>query len=156
MIATVHAPSKSNASVVKRLLKKRFSGLSKRQSKQMLELWTLLHNSSNDERGEIEDTILEILCPEEFLAGVGDFEDGIAQEAFDKRDAYRKQVGEEIRKRRQQLHMTQEQLAAKAGIPQSHVSRLERGKHTPSELTMQRIARALKIKPSQLDPAFDE
>jgi transcriptional regulator with XRE-family HTH domain len=36
--------------------------------------------------------------------------------------------------------------------PQSHVSRLERGKHVPSHATIDRIAKALRIHPSKLDP----
>jgi predicted transcriptional regulator len=52
--------------------------------------------------------------------------------------------------------MTQEELATKAGIPQSHVCRLETGKHAPTYVTIQKVAKALRVKRSQLDPGFDD
>jgi DNA-binding XRE family transcriptional regulator len=51
--------------------------------------------------------------------------------------------------------LTQHQLADKSGLPQSHISRLERGKHSPSRVTLERIAAALEIPVSQLDPSAD-
>ena len=70
-------------------------------------------------------------------------------------DAYRKKVGETIRDLRQAQGMTQEQLAEAAGLPQSHISRLECGKHTATHVTIQRIAEALRTEPGRLDPGFD-
>ena len=52
--------------------------------------------------------------------------------------------------------MTQGELADKAGIPQSHVSRLETGKHVPTHLTIEKLAEALETTPSQIAPGFDE
>jgi ribosome-binding protein aMBF1 (putative translation factor) len=61
-----------------------------------------------------------------------------------------------IRDERVKAELTQAQLADKAGLTQSHVSRLENGEHSPSAVTIQKIAAALGIKPSQLDPSADE
>lgn len=36
--------------------------------------------------------------------------------------------------------LTQEQLAEKSGLPRSHISRLENGKHSPSRSTLEKIA----------------
>ena len=109
------------------------------------------------ERDEIKRTILEILFPDilvlESHAEPVKLDEG--GEARARLTEYRKKVGRSIRGQRQALHMTQQELAKRAGIPQSHVSRLERGMHAPTYLTTERIARALKTKPSQLDPGFD-
>ena len=48
--------------------------------------------------------------------------------------------------------LTQVELAEKSGIPQSHISRLESNKHSPSRATLKRIAKALKVDLSELDP----
>jgi transcriptional regulator with XRE-family HTH domain len=43
------------------------------------------------------------------------------------------------------------QLARRSGLRQSHISRLERGRHSPSCVTLEKIAQALGIPVSQLD-----
>ena len=45
--------------------------------------------------------------------------------------------------RRQALHMTQQQLAAKSGIRQSEISRIESGHGNPTLKTIGALARAL-------------
>jgi len=62
-------------------------------------------------------------------------------------------VGGRIAYYRKESGLTQEQLSEKAGLPQSHISRLESGVHSPSFLTIEKIAKALEIKPSDLDPS---
>jgi transcriptional regulator with XRE-family HTH domain len=46
--------------------------------------------------------------------------------------------------------MTQEVLAKKAGLTQVHIARLESGKHDPTLGTLQRLAKALKVKVGKL------
>jgi len=62
-------------------------------------------------------------------------------------------VGRRIRQFRTGARLTQEALAEKAGLPQSHISKLETGKHSPSSLTLHKIAAALGIEAGQLDPS---
>jgi ribosome-binding protein aMBF1 (putative translation factor) len=52
-------------------------------------------------------------------------------------------MGERIAARREQLHLTQGQVAARAGIRQSDVSRIECGKANPTQATLEKIADAL-------------
>jgi transcriptional regulator with XRE-family HTH domain len=52
-------------------------------------------------------------------------------------------VGERIAARREQLHLTQEQVAQRAGIRQSEISRIERGKANPTQSTLEKVAAAL-------------
>ena len=69
---------------------------------------------------------------------------------------HRTYVGNQIRKHRQRLNMSQDELARKAGIPQSHVCRLETGKHAPTYVTIKKLAQALGVQPSDLDLGFDD
>jgi ribosome-binding protein aMBF1 (putative translation factor) len=86
---------------------------------------------------------------------VVDLEEGVSKETKEKVDAYRRHVGAAIRQRRGELRMTQEELAAKSGIPQSHISKLEDGKHSPTAKTIDRLAKALDTEPSKLDVLYD-
>ena len=62
-------------------------------------------------------------------------------------------VGGKIREYRKAAGMNQKELAKKSGIPQSHISRLENAKHSPSNITLQKIAKAIGIEVSLLDPS---
>jgi predicted transcriptional regulator len=53
------------------------------------------------------------------------------------------------------MNLTQEQLASMTGLPQSHICRLEVGKHVPTRSTIQRIAEALKIDAGKLDVLYE-
>ena len=64
-------------------------------------------------------------------------------------------VGGRIRCFREQAGLTQQALAEKAGLRQSHICRLEKGHHSPSALTLEKIADALKIAVSELDPSAE-
>lgn len=56
-----------------------------------------------------------------------------------------KVVGANIRKRRRELDMTQEELAAKAGIERSYLSNIEAGKKNFSLGVLDSIAGVLKV-----------
>lgn len=60
-------------------------------------------------------------------------------------------VGALIRRFRGERQMTQQHLANLAGIHVQTVSDIERGKHHPSEETMDSLAAALGVAPSHLD-----
>jgi DNA-binding XRE family transcriptional regulator len=62
-------------------------------------------------------------------------------------------VGNRIREHREAAGMTQVELAEKSGLPQSHISRLEGRKHSPSRATLEKIAKALGVVVSDLDPS---
>lgn len=64
-------------------------------------------------------------------------------------------VGDRIKKARENAELTQTELSMRAGLPQSHISRLENGQHSPSHITLEKIAKALDISVSQLDPTVD-
>jgi DNA-binding XRE family transcriptional regulator len=62
-------------------------------------------------------------------------------------------VSDKIRTCRKAAGLTQEELAEKSGLPQSHISRLENGQHSPSRATLEKIAAALGVEVSQFDPS---
>jgi len=62
-------------------------------------------------------------------------------------------IGRRIKEQRVKAEKTQEELAKLSGLPQSHISRLERGQHSPSFMTVEKIAKALDIAHSELDPS---
>jgi len=64
-------------------------------------------------------------------------------------------VGRKIRAHREAAGLTQVQLAGKAGIPQSHLSRLENAEHSATNFTLQKLATALGIRVGDLDPCAD-
>lgn len=87
--------------------------------------------------------------------GMGDFEDllrQIDQEAEAEGEAGREHIKalrdrfdlvEQIIDRRRELHLTQQQVAAAAGLHQSVVSRIEQGVANPTVRTLEALARAL-------------
>jgi transcriptional regulator with XRE-family HTH domain len=64
--------------------------------------------------------------------------------------------GERLRELRSKRDITQVKLAEVTGIPQNHISSIERGMKLPNLLTMIRLASALNCKLSALVSAFDK
>jgi DNA-binding transcriptional regulator YiaG len=65
-------------------------------------------------------------------------------------------VSKRIHSLRKKAGLTQMQLAERCGLPQSHISRLERGEHSPSNKSIRAIATALGVHPKELDPSVSE
>lgn len=61
-------------------------------------------------------------------------------------------IGAKVRKARQAASMTQVQLAGASGTDVAIVSRLERGCHSPTLWTLNRIARGLGVPVGRLLP----
>ena len=63
-----------------------------------------------------------------------------------------KGFGAHVRQLRLARHLSQEQLAAGAGIHRTYLSGVERGARNPSLNNILRLARALSLHPSDLFP----
>lgn len=56
-----------------------------------------------------------------------------------------------LRELRKNLYLSQEDLAGRSGMTASTINRLENGKHTPRLGTIRKLAKALKVKPKDID-----
>ncbi len=59
-------------------------------------------------------------------------------------------LGTNLREARRRLGLTQEQVAERSGVHSTEVSRIEGGKRDPKVSTLERLARAVEVKPGQL------
>ncbi|GAB4369107.1 MAG: hypothetical protein Kow009_05750 [Spirochaetales bacterium] len=59
-------------------------------------------------------------------------------------------VGNNIKRARLRLHLSQSQLAERSGLSASFIGEIEGGKKFPSAENLERIAKALGLKPYQL------
>ena len=62
------------------------------------------------------------------------------------------ELGKNIKKSRKKAGLTQAQAAGKAGIHTNYFARVERGEENPSYEILEKIAKALKIKSSEILP----
>jgi len=65
-------------------------------------------------------------------------------------------LGERIRDLRKKRGLTQIDLAERTGLPQSHVSEVERGMSLPNVVTLLRLAIALDCKVTDLVSVFNK
>jgi len=63
-----------------------------------------------------------------------------------------KKFGQRIQKIRKGLKISQEELAARVGIHRNHMGRIERGETNPPIPLIEKIAKELKVKASELLP----
>ena len=134
---------------------KRLLEISPNETQLLKQLAVDFMSAPETERGEIMETILEIMLPDDRVGGIGDaphFDAGIVERV----KATREYIGGQIKSFRESAGLTQVALARKARIPQSHVSRLERGRLSPTRKTIKTLAKALRVKPQQLDPGYTE
>jgi DNA-binding XRE family transcriptional regulator len=137
-----------------------FKQLPQKKRERVLKLIELLNSAEcQDECLGVVKAIAEIIAKASGLVAPGgrpvDLSLGVSKNAKDTVAAYHGEIGKAIRKRREELKMTQEGLARKSGLPQSHISRLEAGKHAPTRQTIETVAEALKIEPGKLDLLYD-
>lgn len=63
-----------------------------------------------------------------------------------------KQLGKNIKKLRKKIGLTQAQVAKKADIHVNFFARIERGEENPTYETLEKLAKALKVKSSEFLP----
>jgi len=61
-----------------------------------------------------------------------------------------KTIGENVRSYRKKLGISQEELGDMAGLDRTYVGGVERGERNISVLNIEKLAKALKIKPEKL------
>ena len=63
---------------------------------------------------------------------------------------HRRLLGEAVRAKRKKRHLSQERLAEKADLSTVFISRVERGKESPSVDSLVKIAKALGVRVREL------
>jgi transcriptional regulator with XRE-family HTH domain len=61
-------------------------------------------------------------------------------------------IGRKLRELRDQRHLTQQDMAAKAGVPRTYISRIENARLLPGPVMLRRIADALQVEILDLLP----
>ncbi len=61
-----------------------------------------------------------------------------------------KPLGIRVQKLRKQSNLTQKELAEKIGVSRAYMGYIEQGRNAPSLEVLEKLARALKVKPSEL------
>jgi transcriptional regulator with XRE-family HTH domain len=59
-------------------------------------------------------------------------------------------LGKNLRRARDRLGLTQEEVAGRSGVHATEVSRIEAGKRDPRVTTVERLAKAVGVSPSDL------
>lgn len=59
-------------------------------------------------------------------------------------------LGTNLREARERLGLTQEEVAHRSGVHATEVSRIEAGKRDPKVSTLERLAKAVEMKPGRL------
>lgn len=67
----------------------------------------------------------------------------------------KRKFGQAVQELRQRLDVSQEELAARAGIHRTYLGDIERGNRNPALINICRIAEALGVQPSRLFMAMD-
>lgn len=61
-------------------------------------------------------------------------------------------IGKNIRTKRQERNMTQDELSHKCGFYRTYINMIETSRRTPSSYTLYKIAKALKVEVDELYP----
>ena len=62
----------------------------------------------------------------------------------------RKRVGQNLKRLRQDLGLSQEELAFESGLHRTYISGVERGVRNPTVLVLEQVAKALKVPAAKL------
>ena len=85
-----------------------------------------------------------------FILGVIEVTTYTAKMVMSKHSELHRLFCDNVRQRRSELKLTQEQVAESLGMSQPGYAQIEHGKTVPSLAILERVARALRIKPTDL------
>jgi DNA-binding XRE family transcriptional regulator len=135
------------------VLSKRIGSLPKADQDDLVELVFVLNEATDEEERRCTRlAMVEILSKGKIVAKPMSL---ATTETPRGTDGWAKFVGGKIKEFRTKCDMTQNELAEKAGLPQSHISRLENAEHNATHITLVKIAKALGVEVRDLDPCID-
>jgi len=130
----------------------RIGSLPKPDRECLFELLQAWPNADGEERHDIRRAMEEILAQVPIKSRRMDM---AAKELSRSSKNWADHVGKVIRQMREKAGLTQIQLATKAGLLQSHISRLENAEYSATNMTLEKIAKALGITVRDIDPTED-
>ena len=143
-------PEPSNIEFSLGVLIHRLSTLPKEDCDDLYLLVRQFSSTSTEEEVEsIRQAMLEILDQKDGRVENFDFQTSLDSVNVRWKDF----ISEKVKTIRVGMGLTQSELAARSGIPQSHVSRIENGVHSPSRKTLEKLAAALEVPLSHFDPS---
>ncbi len=132
----------------------RVKKLSSEDCDDLFALFTEYRQAQTEEDRRAADAgIMEILEQEKVSVRRLSFDDNNTPSA--KLNNWINWISKKIHDLRQESKLSQIELAERSGLPQSHISRLENGKHSPSRYTLEKLAEALGVDISVFDPTVD-
>lgn len=138
---------------VLKLLELRLKALSKEATEDLVSLIPEFNACKTiEEQNQLSQTVRELIFPE-LIGGMTDA--APSPGVSDKLQRRMEWIGQRVRDRRKELNLSQIDVANTAGLPQSHISRIEAGKISPSHRTLEKLAIALQIKVGDLDPSYN-
>jgi DNA-binding XRE family transcriptional regulator len=146
-MATTHINDDPVQIAVGKLVEARLRRLTKSDIDDLQALLPLLSHEDEDEKEAACSAILEIMNPR--VVGIRTMDISRA----DALKSWLQFVSTRLRNTRESAGITQEELAKRTGIQQSHLSRLEQGEHSPTQKTLIKIANALGVAISVFDPS---
>ena len=134
------------------VLADRIASLPKADKDDLFELTKILFSADCDEERQSAMRAMDEIMEQRPLALVRPEEPDGNPEPLKKWLEY---ISKRIRDERVKAGLNQTDLAERSGLTQSHISRLENGAHSPNHATIKKIAEALGISASQLDPSAE-
>ncbi len=122
--------------------------LTEQDREDLAEVLQAMGQSAEESREGIE-TIREILTPKNGRVLPFFVTPDHRPPALDRWSSY---TGGQVLKLRKEAGLTQDDLARKAGLQQSHISRIEKGEVSPTRQTLEKIAKALGRPVADFDP----
>ena len=148
-IPTVSQITDNSFALAVAVFQERIATLTEEDKQDAFSLIPDLLNGDEEARQSASETINEILHrPKAHLMSIESLEG--SEDNLEKWTAF---VSKRIREARESAGLTQEELSQQSGLPQSHISRLEQGQHSPTAKTLEKIATALKLPQSFFDPS---
>src|SRR5690606_16071375 len=131
------------------VLKARISQLPQEDQDDLWELFPVIVSGSAEEQAAACVAMQEILdqTPHKVQRLI------VSEQPGRELDSWISFVSKRIREARMAANLTQEKVAELSGIPQSHISRLEKGQHSPTAKTLEKLAKAIGVPISQFDPS---
>jgi DNA-binding XRE family transcriptional regulator len=147
------APEAYSVSMSIAIVKERLSRVTDAEMTDLCRLLPAIVSTDEEERMAAMEAAYEILIPRKGTLSAADFSQ--ADPRSPGMSNWLQFVSQRLKDAREQAGLTQSQLAEKCGLPQSHISRLENGLHSPTSKTLEKISEALGIPASHFDPSSE-